>query len=103
MNQKKFDSMPKEVQEQFMSVLNDEYTIWQARIRDQANIDGQKYAISKGGEDIEFSAEERTKMQALAQPIWKEYIAGVDAKGLPATAVLNDMLEFVKNYKPTAK
>jgi TRAP-type C4-dicarboxylate transport system substrate-binding protein len=103
MNQKKFDSMPKEVQEQFMSVMNDEFTIWQSRIRDQANYDAQKYAISKGGEDIEFSAEERTKMQALAQPIWKEYCDPVDAKGLPATAILNDILAFNKNYKPAAK
>ncbi len=92
--------MPKDVQDQFMSVFGTEWNLWEARFRDASDAAAKKDALSKGGELITFSAEERAKMQAAAKPIWDDYTAQLEAKGIPGKAILADALKFISEYKP---
>jgi TRAP-type transport system periplasmic protein len=100
MNSNKFNSMPKDVQDQMMSVFGTEWNLWEARFRDASDAAAKKDALSKGGELITFTPEERAKMQAAAKPIWDDYTAQLEAKGIPGKAILADAVKFINEYKP---
>jgi hypothetical protein len=53
----------------------------------------------KDAEFIQLSPEERARWAKVAQPIWDEYVAGLEAKGLPGQEMLDDIQQWVAAYK----
>ena len=54
-------------------------------------------ALSKkaGVEKIELSPAERARWVEAAKSVERDWVAGLDAKGLPATAMYNDILKLL--------
>ena len=100
MNANKFNSLPKDLQDKMMSVINRDFAMFDAEGRDKTNASSAQWAVEKGGELIEVSPEEKAKMQAAAKAIWDKHIADVEAKGLPGKAILEEILKFVSEYQP---
>jgi TRAP-type transport system periplasmic protein len=99
MNTNKFNSLPKDVQDQLMSVVGSDWSAWESKFRDDADAAAKAGTLAKGGEVITYGPEERAKMQALAKPIWDDYLGKIQAKGIDGKPILNDVLDFIKNYK----
>jgi TRAP-type C4-dicarboxylate transport system substrate-binding protein len=59
------------------------------------------FVAEEGGEIIEFSPEERAKMQELAKPIWETSISQVEEKGLPGRDILEEILKFTSESQST--
>ncbi|MDD5700824.1 MAG: TRAP transporter substrate-binding protein [Dehalococcoidales bacterium] len=100
MNADKFNSLPKDLQDKMMSVINLDFAMFDAEGRDKSITSTKEWAVEKGGELIELAPEEKAKMQAAAKPIWDEHAAAVEAKGLPGKAILEEVLKFVSEYQP---
>ena len=56
-------------------------------------------AIAAGVEIITLTAQEMARWAELAKTMNNNYVASVDAKGLPGTKVFNEIQKFVKEYK----
>jgi len=100
MNADKFNSLPKDLQDKMMSVINWDFAQFDADGRDKTIAFATQWAVENGGELIEVSPEEKAKMQDAARSIWDEHVAAVEAKGLPGKAVLEETLKFVSEYQP---
>jgi TRAP-type C4-dicarboxylate transport system substrate-binding protein len=98
MNLDKWNSLPGDVQDQMMSVLGADWTKWSSQYTDKAEVRVIDWAKGEGVEIIQLSAADHAKMQELAKPMWDEYIAGVEAAGLPGQAILDDIQKFIKEY-----
>jgi C4-dicarboxylate-binding protein DctP len=100
MNTAKFNSLPADVQQQMMSVLGPDWTLWASRYTDNSNIKSKQLCKDKGVEIITLSAEDRAKMVTLAKPLWDDHIANMESKGLPGKTTLAEILKFISAYKP---
>jgi TRAP-type C4-dicarboxylate transport system substrate-binding protein len=101
MNMDKFNSLPPDIQKVFEDI-GGEYA---ADLFDQAcdqavRVDGPKMMEDKyGTEFIALSPEELAKWDALVRPVHEAYLAGLEAKGLPAKEVYEECYQLAKKYK----
>jgi len=100
MNQRKWDSLPPDIQ-QAIDVINGEWTIrnnhgpkWDA---------GDPEAIARMGitpDQINtLSDEDIARATELAEGVWAEYIAELEAKGLPAQKIFDELKKFLDEFE----
>jgi TRAP-type C4-dicarboxylate transport system substrate-binding protein len=98
MNQEKWDSLPADIQQAILSVSGDVG----ARHYGQGDDATSQIVIDEilefGGEIITLSQEEQEKWNTLAKPLQDEILDKLDAEGLPAREVWNELLRLVKEY-----
>ncbi len=88
MNKKKWDSLPKEVQ-QVIEEVNKEWIEKTGKAWDEFDKIGKEYALSKGGKVIKLTKEEDERWAKAVRPVLEEYAAAMKAKGLPGERVPN--------------
>ena len=104
MNKDRWESFPKDMQEQIMSVNG-----MTAALTESTNRYGQKFQDEfeamqkKDGKEITWYTlppDEVSRWREIAgPPIWEEWVAEVGAKGLPARKVLDKALELFREYE----
>jgi len=52
----------------------------------------------KGKEVIQLSPSEAARWKQMTKPVWDKWLAGVEAKGLPGKAILDEAERLVKKY-----
>jgi len=95
MNKKKWDSLPKDVQET-IEKINKEWIDKTGHTWDQIDKEARELALPKGHEFISLSKEEDARWAQAVQPIMVEYVAAMKAKNLPGEEVLNFCIEWLK-------
>ena len=99
MNEKKYDSLPADLKK----IIDETTGVEEARRvgakYDEAEAAGRKYLIENKVDIIVPSAEEQQAFKAPLQPIVKEVIDAVQAKGLPAQKFYDDLRSRVNQVK----
>ena len=100
-NNKKWNSLPPDVQKAIMSVSGREGSAWWSKIMgDGSYAEGRKLVQSKGTPMIEYTLppDELAKWTKIGgEPIWEKWVKDNEAKGLTdARAILNDALSMLK-------
>ena len=98
MNKSKWDSLPADVKK-VLDDLSKEQAIWTGQYVDNHVKEAMKW--SKETYKVEthkLSKEELTKWYALLKPMTDKYIKDVEAKGLPAKAILDDVMKLKDKY-----
>jgi len=99
MNQSKWDSLPADIQKAIDSVSGE----WGVKNLFAATWDtGEEEAKARmmtPEQYIVLPDEEWAKCVELSESVWEAEIARLEAKGLPAQAVFDETLQFVKAYK----
>ena len=98
MNRKKWEAFSPEIQEKITQVSNVEWSRYVGKVIDQNENKGREAARKAGAEIIVPSPEFRAEMIDYCEPIWKEYVADTESKGLPGQKVLDEMHAFIKSY-----
>jgi TRAP-type C4-dicarboxylate transport system substrate-binding protein len=98
MNQKKWDSLPKDLQAAFDAVaeqaVRDAGAMWQ-----YIQKEGQDYAVSKTGQElIYFSDEEAKRLIAHLKPIRDKYVQRVNGLGLPGEELADEAGRIMAKY-----
>ncbi len=99
MNLEKWNSLPPDVQKGIDSISGAAGAKIIGELWSKNTAVNIQLVRDTGREIITLSPEEKARWVALAQPIINEFVAGVNAKGLPGTKVLNEIRKFVKEYK----
>ena len=97
MNLEKWDSLPKDIQEIFTEV-SEEWIEVHAKVWDDADAAGREYTLSLGNEIIELSAGEAARWVEAVEALPDEYIAAMDAAGLPGEELVTEAKSLISKY-----
>jgi TRAP-type C4-dicarboxylate transport system substrate-binding protein len=98
MNKKKWDSLPADVK-QVMDDLRKDQAIWTGKYVDNHVKEAMKWSEKTYHVKVyRLSPKELSKWDALLKPMTDTYLKNVDAKGLPAKAILDDVMKFKEKY-----
>jgi TRAP-type C4-dicarboxylate transport system substrate-binding protein len=95
MNKKKWDSLPKDVQ-QTIEQVNKEWIDKTGDGWDEFDKIGTEFTLSKGNKIIPLSKEEDEKWAKTVSPVLNEYVEAMKAKGLPGEEALIFCKEWLK-------
>lgn len=91
MNLKKWDALPKSVQEVFMKVSR-EWIPKTGAAWDTSDAEGRKFTLSLGNKIIPLSPAESARWEKAVQPVLSGYVKKADAEGLPG----QEYVDFLK-------
>jgi TRAP-type C4-dicarboxylate transport system substrate-binding protein len=97
MNLEKWESLPKDIQDVFTEV-SEEWVEVHAKVWDDADAAGKEYTLSQGNEIVELSAEEADRWIAAVQALPDQYIADMQAVGLPGTELIDEVRRLIGEY-----
>jgi TRAP-type transport system periplasmic protein len=97
MNKKKWDALPKDVQETIQKV-NLEWIKKTGDTWNQMDKDALELAVSKGNEIIKLSPEEDARWAKAVQPVLTEYVKTTKEKGLPGQEALDFCRTWLKEH-----
>jgi TRAP-type C4-dicarboxylate transport system substrate-binding protein len=98
MNQNKWNALPDDVKKVFDDLRKDQ-AVWTGQYVDNHVKEAMKWSIETYKVQVhKLSKNELAKWYALLDPMRNKYIQDVDAKGLPAKAILADVKKFDEKY-----
>ena len=97
MNKKKWDSLPKDVQETIQKV-NKEWIAKTATTWNNMDKEALELALSKGNQIIKLSPEEDARWAKACSPIFDEYVKTTKEKGLPGEEALDFCRTWLKEH-----
>lgn len=96
MNKKKWDSLPKDVQD-VIEQVNREWIEKTGRTWDDLDKQGKEYSLALGNQVIELSREEDQKWAQAVKPVLSDYVNNMKQKNLPGEEALIFCTEWLKN------
>jgi TRAP-type transport system periplasmic protein len=97
MNKKKWDSLPKDVQETIQKI-NAEWIEKTGQSWDALDKEGREFTLSKGNQIIPLSKEENERWAKAVSPVFDEYVKAMKEKGLPGEEALNFCRTWLKEH-----
>lgn len=98
MNQKKWDSLPADVKKT-MDDLRMDQAIWTGQYVDNHLKEAMKWSEKTHNVQVyKLSSKEISRWDALLKPMIDKHLKDVEAKGLPAKAILDDTLKLKEKY-----
>jgi TRAP-type C4-dicarboxylate transport system substrate-binding protein len=98
MNKDTWNSLPTDVQ-QVIDELGPEWSEWTGAYMDTHTEESITYAIEdEGCQEITISPEEKARWDALVKPLVDDYLADMEAKGLPGEEYLDRLAELCEEY-----
>ena len=98
MNQAKYDSLPADLKKVIDTHSGAALSRAIGRYWDEATPVGQKSAKDRGNTFIQISAEETDRWIKASAPLYDEWVADMDKRGLPGKQMLQDAREMIKKY-----
>jgi TRAP-type transport system periplasmic protein len=102
MNQKKWDSLSKDVQKVFEEV-NKEFIDISGKAWDTADLEGKKFSTELGNRMISLAPVEAAKWEKALKPLLDDYLKDSASKGLPGKEALKEVENLIKKYKAVYK
>ena len=99
MNINTWNSLPQDVRQVIQGVSGSAGVEYEANVWDSEAARLKEVNKGRGVEIINLSSAELKKWSDLAKPTWTEYAQRLDAKGLPGTAAMNEVMSLVQKYK----
>ena len=97
MNLKKWNSLPKEIQDVFESVSNKWIDV-HGSTWDRVDIEGKTYTQSLGNDIIELKPAEHQKWKAAVEPIIQNYASEKSKKGIDGKHVISTLRSLIEKY-----
>lgn len=98
MNQAKYDALPADLKKVIDKHSGGELSRTIGRYWDEATPVGQKVAKDRGNTFIKVNAEETDRWIKASAPLYEEWVADMDKRGLPGKQMLQDARDLIKKY-----
>jgi TRAP-type C4-dicarboxylate transport system substrate-binding protein len=99
MNKKKWNSLPKNLQETMTKVTKEMLPDTLCRAVSDAKDLGIKRAKERNQEIVDLSHTDWEKWKKTGRPAWEKWVKAMEAKGLPGRAVLDEAVKLVDKHK----
>jgi TRAP-type C4-dicarboxylate transport system substrate-binding protein len=99
MNQAKYDSLPADLKKVIDANAGAQYSQAIGKIWDGSQAAGRKAAHDRGNTFHTIPASELDNWVKAAAPLYDDFVADMDKKGLPGKAMLQDARELLTKYK----
>jgi TRAP-type C4-dicarboxylate transport system substrate-binding protein len=98
MNKDSYNKLPRDIRGIIDDMAaSDKYGLITAQAMEDSRIQGRELFMEAGGREDILSNTEMAKMEPLLAPLWTDWIADKEAKGLPAKDMLADLYAFLKS------
>lgn len=94
MNKTRWNSLPEDIRT-IITEVNQEWIDKQGLAWDESDRDAIEYLASLGHPVVSLTSADNRALTAAVRPILEEYAAGAESQGLPAQAVLDDILALL--------
>lgn len=98
MNQARYDSLPADLKKVIDKHSGGGLSRTIGRYWDEATAVGQKAAKDRGNTFIKVSAEETDRWIKASAPLYDEWVADMDKRGLPGKQMLQDARDLIKKH-----
>lgn len=98
MNQKKWDSLPTEVQET-VEQINTEWTIKHGKAWDESDMDGIRFSLQQGNSILGLDPDEAERWENAVQPVFDSYLQMTKNKGVPGREALDALQTHLEMYR----
>jgi TRAP-type C4-dicarboxylate transport system substrate-binding protein len=97
MNLKKWNALPKDIQDIFEEVSGQWVDI-HGKTWDTLDLEGRQYSLDLGNKILPLSKEENARWKKAVSPIIQNFIKTTDAKGLPGQQAVKEVESLIKKY-----
>ena len=98
MNKDKYDSMPADLQKVIDDNSGLEFSIFAGGTQEDSDTPARKAAADRGNNIVTLNAEETQVWKDAAQPIYDEWIADMDSKGIDGQALIDEARMLMDAY-----
>ncbi len=98
MNKDKYDSLPADLQKVIDDNSGLEFSIFAGGTMEDSDGPGRQVAVDLGNNVVTLSAEEARVWQDAAQPIYDEWIADMQSKGIDGQALIDEARALMDAY-----
>lgn len=95
MNKEKWESLPEDLQA-VITEVNNEWIVKQGEAWDESDRQGEAFVKELGKTFVSLSDEENTALKSAMEPVFKDYVAAAEEKGLPGADFLKDIQDMLK-------
>lgn len=103
MNEDKWNSLPKDIQDQIMSISGVKGAEFAGETQFGATVKDDAFKMMKDAgkpmERVELTPADLAEFQKVCKGMWDEWVAEVTAKGVNGQAILNKVLSLMDKYR----
>ena len=98
MNQAKYDSLPADLKRVIDKNSGPAFSRTIGRYWDEATAVGRKAAMDRGNQFVKVTPAETDRWIKVSAPLYDEWVADMDKKGLPGKQMLQDARDLITKY-----
>ena len=99
MNQAKYDALPADLKKVIDANSGAAYSQALGKVWDASQAAGRKLAQERGNSFYMIPAAELQNWEHAAQPLYRDFVADMDKKGMPGQQMLQDARDLLAKYK----
>lgn len=98
MNKAKYDSLPDDLKKAIDDNSGEEFSVFAGETQAGADGPAREKAAAAGNNIITLSDEEVSKWRDAAQPVYDNWIADMDSRGIDGKALISEAQDLIKKY-----
>jgi TRAP-type C4-dicarboxylate transport system substrate-binding protein len=102
MNQKKWNSLPKDIQK-IIEEINQQWITVHGNTWDRLDKEGRDFTLGLGNQIIPLSQAENLRWKKAVSPVINEFITSAKAKGLPGDQAVKETEKLIQKYSKSIK
>ena len=100
MNKDRYDSLPDDLKAVIDANSGLEFSVFAGGVMEDSDAPARKLAADRGNTIITLDAEETDMWREMAQPIYAEWIADMEARGIDGQALIDEARMLIDTYTP---
>ncbi|TNF58969.1 MAG: TRAP transporter substrate-binding protein [Rhodobacteraceae bacterium] len=101
MNKDKYNSLPDDLKAVIDANSGAEFSVFAGGTQADADGPARQIAVDRGNNIVTLSAEETAKWREVAQPIYDQWVADMNARGIDGQALIDEARMLMEKYATT--
>lgn len=98
MNKDLWNSLPPDIQKAFNELSGAWGMNFESKVWDEEDAKGKQASIKAGNKIVTLTPEELERWKSVVRPVWDEWMADMEAKGLPGKKIFNAVMQLKEKY-----
>ncbi|MGB7244160.1 MAG: TRAP transporter substrate-binding protein [Sulfitobacter sp.] len=98
MNKDRYDALPDDLKKVVDDNSGLEFSVFAGGTQEDSDIPARKLAADRGNNIVTLTEEETAEWKAVSEPIYAEWVAEMDAKGIDGQALIDEARMLIEKY-----